>query len=60
MSSSDLQQEAQDIHDQSPESLDVSLDYTEERLTTLVDDYRVPLGQSPRGQALRLISGLPF
>ena len=39
MSSPDLQQEAQEIHGQLPESVDISLDDIEERLTTLVDDY---------------------
>jgi len=39
MSSPDLQQQAQEIHDQLPESVDISLDDIEERLTTLVDDY---------------------
>jgi replication factor A1 len=48
MSSPDLQQEAQDIHDQLPESVDVSLADIEERLTTLVDDYRVPLDEARR------------
>ena len=48
MSSSDLQQEAQDIHDQLPDSIEVSLDDIEERLTTLVDDYRVPLDEARR------------
>jgi replication factor A1 len=48
MSNSDLQQEAQDIHDQLPESLDVSLDAIKERLTTLVDDYRVPVDEARR------------
>jgi len=48
MSNSDIQQEAQDIHDQLPESVDASLDDIEERLTTLVDDYRVPLDEARR------------
>jgi replication factor A1 len=48
MSSSDLQQEAQDIHDQLPESVGASLKDIEERLTTLVDDYRVPLDEARR------------
>jgi replication factor A1 len=48
MSSSDLQQEAQDIHDQLPESVGASLEDIEERLTTLVDDYRVPLDEARR------------
>lgn len=48
MSSPDLQQEAQDIHDQLPESVGASLDDIQERLTTLVDDYRVPLDEARR------------
>ncbi|WP_244209982.1 hypothetical protein [Haloarcula quadrata] len=48
MSNSDIQQEAQDIHDQLPESVDASLDDIKERLTTLVDDYRVPLDEAQR------------
>jgi replication factor A1 len=48
MSSSDLQQEAQDIYDQLPESVSASLDDIQERLTTLVDDYRVPLDEARR------------
>ena len=48
MTSSDIQQEAQDIHDQLPESVSASLDDIQERLTTLVDDYRVPLDEARR------------
>jgi replication factor A1 len=48
MSSSDLQQEAHDIRDQLPEAVDASIDDIEERLTTLVDDYRVPLNEARR------------
>lgn len=48
MSSSDIHQEAQDIHEQLPESVAVSLDDIQERLTTLVEDYRVPVDEARR------------
>jgi len=48
MSDSDIQQAAQDIHDQLPEAVDATLDDISERLTTLVDDYRVPLDEARR------------
>ena len=48
MSSPDLQQEAEDIHDQLPESVGASLDDIQERLTTLVDEYRVPRDEARR------------
>jgi len=48
MSDSDLRQHAEDIHEQLPDSVDVSPDNIEERLTTLVSDYKVPLEEARR------------
>ena len=48
MSSPALQQEAHDIRDKFPEAVGASLDDIQERLTALVDDYRVPLNEARR------------
>ena len=48
MSDPDLRQHAEDIHDQLPESLDVSPDSIEDRLTTFVNDYKVPVEEARR------------
>ncbi|WP_255193524.1 replication factor A [Natronobeatus ordinarius] len=45
---SDVRQHAEDIHDQFSEHVDVSVDDVEERLTTLVDEYKVPMGEARR------------
>jgi replication factor A1 len=57
MSDSDLRNEAEDIHDQLPESVDVSPADIEERLTTLVDDYRVPLDEAQRSVISNYLDG---
>jgi replication factor A1 len=48
MSESDLRQQAEDIHDQLPNGTDVEPDEIEDRLTTLVSDYKVPLDEARR------------
>jgi len=48
MSDSDLRQHAEEIHEQLPDSVDVSPDNIEERLTILVSDYKVPLDEARR------------
>lgn len=48
MSDSDRRNAAEDIHEQLPESIDVTPADIEERLSTLVDDYRVPLDEARR------------
>ncbi|GAB7018672.1 replication factor A [Halostagnicola bangensis] len=45
---SDLRQHAEDIHDQFSDHLDVTVDDVEERLTTLVDEYKVPIDEGRR------------
>lgn len=42
MSNSELRQQAEDIHDQLPDTVDVEPDEIEDRLSTLVSDYKVP------------------
>ena len=48
MSESDLRQQAEDIYDQLSDSIDVEPDEIEDRLTTLVSDYKVPLEEARR------------
>jgi len=48
MSDSDLRQQAEDIHEQLPDGIDVERDAIEDRLTTLVTDYKVPLDEARR------------
>ncbi|ADB59357.1 nucleic acid binding OB-fold tRNA/helicase-type [Haloterrigena turkmenica DSM 5511] len=45
---SDVRQHADDIHDQFSDHIDVSVDDVEERLTTLVDEYKVPIDEARR------------
>ncbi len=45
---SDVRQHAEDIHDQFSDHLDVTVDDVEERLTTLVDEYKVPIDEGRR------------
>jgi replication factor A1 len=48
MSNSDLQPEAEDIHEQLPDAVSVSTAEIEDRLSTLVSDYKVPLEEARR------------
>ncbi|WP_440771885.1 replication factor A [Natronorubrum sp. DTA28] len=45
---SDVRQHADDIHEQFSDHIDVSVDDVEERLTTLVDEYKVPIDEARR------------
>ncbi|MFP8954445.1 replication factor A [Natrialbaceae archaeon A-arb3/5] len=45
---SDVRQHADDIHAQFSDHLDVTVDDIEERLTTLVDEYKVPMDEARR------------
>ncbi|WP_255168981.1 replication factor A [Natrononativus amylolyticus] len=45
---SDVRQHADDIHGQFSDHLDVSIDDVEERLRTLVDEYKVPIDEARR------------
>ncbi len=45
---SDVRQHADDIHDQFSDHIDVSVDDIAERLTTLVDEYKVPMDEARR------------
>ncbi|NGM68352.1 replication factor A [Natronolimnobius sp. AArcel1] len=45
---SDVRQHADDIHDQFSDHIDVSVDDITERLTTLVDEYKVPMDEARR------------
>ncbi|MXV63442.1 replication factor A [Natronorubrum sp. JWXQ-INN-674] len=45
---SDVRQHADDIHDQFSDHIDVSVEDVEERLTTLVDEYKVPMDEARR------------
>ncbi|ELY50593.1 nucleic acid-binding protein [Natronococcus jeotgali] len=45
---SDVRQHADDIHDQFSDHIDVSVDDVEDRLTTLVDEYKVPIDEARR------------
>ena len=45
---SDVRQHADDIHEQFSDHIDVSVDDIEERLTTLVDEYKVPMDEARR------------
>ncbi|SFS65439.1 replication factor A [Halostagnicola kamekurae] len=45
---SDVRQHAEDIHDQFSDHLDITVDDVEERLTTLVDEYKVPVDEGRR------------
>jgi replication factor A1 len=44
----DITQQAQDIHEQLPETTDVTTDDIEARLDTLVNDYQVPIEEARR------------
>ncbi len=45
---SDVRQHADDIHDQFSDHIDVSVDDVEDRLRTLVDEYKVPIDEARR------------
>ncbi|SER52695.1 replication factor A [Natrinema salaciae] len=45
---SDVRQHADDIHEQFSDHLDVAVEDVEERLTTLVDEYKVPMDEARR------------
>ncbi|MFB6187429.1 MAG: replication factor A, partial [Halobacteriaceae archaeon] len=45
---SDIQTHAEEIHDQFSDHLDISIEDVEERLSTLVDEYKVPLDEARR------------
>ncbi|RQG94377.1 replication factor A [Natrarchaeobius chitinivorans] len=45
---SDVRQHADDIHEQFSDHIDVSVDDVEERLHTLVDEYKVPIDEARR------------
>ncbi|WP_265109791.1 replication factor A [Halosolutus halophilus] len=45
---SDVRQHADDIHDQFSDHLDLSVDDVEQRLRTLVDEYKVPIDEARR------------
>ena len=45
---SDVRQHADDIHDQFSDHIDISVDDVEDRLTTLVDEYKVPIDEARR------------
>ncbi|MFD1565716.1 replication factor A [Haloarchaeobius amylolyticus] len=45
---SDVRQHADDIHEQFSDHIDVSVEDVEERLTTLVDEYKVPIDEARR------------
>src|SRR6056297_1168734 len=45
---SDVSQHAADVHEQFSDHLDVSVDDVEDRLTTLVDEYKVPIEEARR------------
>ncbi|ELZ06303.1 replication factor A [Natrialba chahannaoensis JCM 10990] len=45
---SDVRQHADDIHDQFSDHLDVTVEDVEERLATLVDEYKVPMDEARR------------
>ncbi|SDQ19994.1 replication factor A [Natronobacterium texcoconense] len=45
---SDVRQHAEDIHEQFSDHIDVSVDEIEDRLTTLVDEYKVPTDEARR------------
>ncbi|WP_049922380.1 replication factor A [Halopiger djelfimassiliensis] len=45
---SDVRQHADDIHDQFSDHLDVTVEDVEERLRTLVDEYKVPIDEARR------------
>ncbi|AFZ72521.1 hypothetical protein [Natronobacterium gregoryi] len=45
---SDVQQHAEDVHEQFSDHIDVSVDEIEDRLTTLVDEYKVPIDEARR------------
>jgi ssDNA-binding replication factor A large subunit len=48
MTDSDLQQHAEDVHEQFSDHLDVTVDEVHERLETLVEEYKVPLDEARR------------
>ncbi|WP_227134943.1 replication factor A [Halorubellus salinus] len=45
---SDLRDHAEDIHEQFSDHIDIDVDDVEERLNTLVDEYKVPLDEARR------------
>ena len=45
---SDLRDHAEDIHEQFSDHIDIDVDDVEERLSTLVDEYKVPLDEARR------------
>jgi len=45
---SDVRQHADDIHEQFSDHIDVDIEDVEERLTTLVDEYKVPIDEARR------------
>jgi replication factor A1 len=48
MTDSDLQQHAEDVHEQFSDHLDITVDEVHERLETLVEEYKVPLDEARR------------
>ncbi|MFQ3294044.1 MAG: hypothetical protein ACI9EZ_001280, partial [Halobacteriales archaeon] len=48
MTETDLRTHAEDVHDQFSDHLDVTVDDVEERLVTLVEEYKVPLDEARR------------
>jgi len=48
MTETDLRTHAEDIHDQFSDHLDVTVDEVEDRLHTLVEEYKVPLDEARR------------
>ena len=48
MNESELHQQAEEIHEQLPAAVDVTPSDIEDRLTTLVTDYKVPLDEARR------------
>ena len=48
MSETDLRTQAEEIHEQFTDQLDIDVDDVQERLETLVDDYQVPLNEARR------------
>ena len=48
MDDTELHDHAQDIHEELPDTADVSSAEIQQRLTTLVDDYQVPLKEARR------------
>lgn len=48
MTDTDISQEATSIHEQLPDGIDTDVDEIQDRLTTLVDEYKVPMDEARR------------